>query len=71
MKKYPVIIEKTGSGFSAYVPDLPGCVAFGETRAETEQQIREGIAFHIRGMRQEGLSIPEPTTEALTLSVAA
>ena len=71
MKKYLVIIEKTGSGFSAYVPDLPGCVAFGETRSETEQQIREGIAFHIHGMREEGLSIPEPTTEALKLSVAA
>lgn len=71
MKSYLVIIEKAESGFSAYVPDLPGCVAFGETRAETEQQIRDGIVFHIEGMHLEGIPIPEPTTEALTLSVAA
>ena len=71
MKSYLVIIEKAESGFSAYVPDLPGCVAFGETRAETEQQIRDGIAFHIEGMHLEGIPILEPTTEALTLTDSA
>lgn len=68
MKNYLVIVEKTDSGYSAYVPDLPGCVAFGETKAEAEQQIREGIAFHIEGMQLEGLPIPDPTTEALTIA---
>ena len=71
MKDYLVIVEKSGTGYSAHVPDLSGCVAFGETRAETEQQIREGVAFHVEGMRSAGLEIPEPTTQALTLSVEA
>ncbi|WP_071595179.1 type II toxin-antitoxin system HicB family antitoxin [Hymenobacter aerophilus] len=71
MKTYLVIVEKSDSGYSAYVPDLPGCVAFGETSAEAETQIRAGVEFHIEGLRLEGLPIPEPTTQALTLSVAA
>ena len=70
MKKYLVIFEHTSTGYSAYVPDLPGLAAFGETRAEAEQNAREGIAFHIEGLLLEGLPIPEPNTESATLEVA-
>ena len=70
MKNYLVILEKSETGYAAYVPDLPGCVAFGETRGEVEKQIREGMAFHVEGMQLDGLAVPEPTTEALTMSVA-
>ena len=60
MKKYLVVIEETASGFSAYSPDLPGCIATGGTRAEIEKTMREAMQFHVEGMREEGLSIPEP-----------
>ena len=60
--RYAVIIEKAEGNYSAYVPDLPGCVATGATLEETERQIREAIEFHLEGMREEGLTIPEPTT---------
>jgi len=59
---YAVVIEKAKSNYSAYVPDLPGCVATGTTIAETQQQIQEAIAFHLEGLRKENLPIPEPTT---------
>ncbi len=58
--KYAVVIEKSKSNFSAYVPDLPGCVATGHTISDVEVQIREAIEFHLEGLRQEGYSIPEP-----------
>ncbi len=58
--KYAVVYEKTPNNFSAYVPDLPGCVATGGTREEVERNIREAIAFHVQGLRREGESIPEP-----------
>lgn len=60
--RYAVAIEKAPRNYSAYVPDLPGCVATGLTLEEVEQQIREAIEFHLEGMREEGLPIPEPTT---------
>jgi predicted RNase H-like HicB family nuclease len=60
-QKYLVILEHAeGSNYSAYVPDLPGCVATGQTIPEVEQRIREAIQFHIDGMREDGLPIPEP-----------
>lgn len=59
--RYAVIIEQAGDGFSAYVPDLPGCVAAGTTVAEVEGLIREAVEFHIDGMREDGLTIPPPT----------
>lgn len=62
--KYAVIIEKAANNYSAYVPDLPGCVATGKTREETAQNIREAIAFHLEGLREEGMPIPEPQTSA-------
>lgn len=62
--KYTVIFEKTGTGYSAYVPDLPGCVSTGKTKPETERNIQEAIHGHLELMREEGLAIPEPTTTA-------
>jgi predicted RNase H-like HicB family nuclease len=56
--RYAVVIEKSESNFSAYVPDLPGCIATGATVAEVESEIREAIAFHLEGMREDGLSPP-------------
>lgn len=60
MKKYLIVIEPTQTGFSAYSPDLPGCVSTGRTRDEVEKNIREAIAFHLDGLRQEGQEVPEP-----------
>ncbi|MGG6265929.1 type II toxin-antitoxin system HicB family antitoxin [Leptolyngbya sp. AN03gr2] len=60
--RYAVVIEKAPGNYSAYVPDLPGCVATGLTLEEVEQQIQEAIEFHLEGMREEGLPIPELTT---------
>lgn len=62
MKKYPIVLEKTKTGYSAYSPDLPGCAATGATKAEVEANIRDAIRFHIDGLRQEGLEVPEPST---------
>jgi predicted RNase H-like HicB family nuclease len=59
-----VVIEKADGNYSAYVPDLPGCVAAGDTVAEVEREIREAIRFHIEGLRADGLAIPEPTSIA-------
>ncbi len=57
MKRFLVIFEKADSGFSAYIPDLPGCVAFGDTKEETEELIYEAIKFHIEGMIQSNIPI--------------
>ena len=62
MKRYAVIIEKTGDGYGAHVPDLPGCVAAGDTYEETQQLIRDAIPFHLEGLRQNGDPVPEPAT---------
>ena len=60
--RYAVVIERSETGYGAYVPDLPGCVAVGETVGETEQLIREAIEFHLEGLREDGLAVPEPST---------
>ena len=60
--KYAVVIEKANGNYSAYVPDLPGCIATGATPEETEREIREAIQFHLDGMREDGLPVPEPTS---------
>ena len=62
--KYAVVIEKADSNYSAYVPDLPGCVAAGKTKDEVTQNVREAMAFHIEGLREDGLPVPEPRTSA-------
>ncbi len=60
--KYAIVIDRSSTGYSAYVPDLPGCVAAGSTRVEVERLIREAIQLHLEGMREDGEAIPEPTT---------
>jgi predicted RNase H-like HicB family nuclease len=62
--KYAVVIERGETSFGAYVPDLPGCVAVGETREEAMTLIREAIEFHLKGMKEEGEATPEPHSEA-------
>jgi predicted RNase H-like HicB family nuclease len=62
MMRYAVVIEKAETNYSAYVPDLPGCVATGATRAEVERRIRQAIQMHIQGLREDGIAIPEPTS---------
>ena len=69
--KYAVVIEKAQSNFSAFVPDLPGCVATGATIEEVENQIREAIEFHIEGLRQDGEEIPQPSSSVEYIEVAA
>lgn len=69
--KYAVVIEKAEGNYSAYVPDLPGCVATGATIEETEDEIREAIAFHLEGMREDGQPIPEPTSKVEYIELAA
>ena len=60
--KYAVVIEKSESNYAAYVPDLPGCVAVGDTVEEVERLIREAIHLHIEGLQEDELPVPEPTT---------
>ena len=71
MKRYAVVIEKAPSNYSAHVPDLPGCIATGYTLEETEQQIREAIEFHIEGLRDGGVPVPESTSVAISVDVEA
>ena len=68
--KYWVIIEKTRRNYSAYVPDLPGCISTGKTLPDIKRNIREAIAFHIEGLKLEGLPIPEPSSSADLVEVA-
>ena len=70
MTKYLIIIEPTATGYSAYVPDLPGCVATGNNKIELEQNIYEAVQFHLEGLAEEGLPIPESRSEAETLLFA-
>jgi len=69
--RYAVVIEQAEGNFSAYVPDLPGCVATGETVVETEQAIREAIEFHLQGMREDGTPVPPPSSKVDYVEVAA
>jgi predicted RNase H-like HicB family nuclease len=64
LTKYLVIFEKTKSGYSCYVPDLPGCIATGNTKAMAEKNIAEAIQFHLEGLKEEGYKIPAPKTES-------
>ena len=69
--RYAVVIENAGENFSAYVPDLPGCVATGATVLEAEGAIREAIEFHLDGLRKEGAPIPQPSSRVDYVEVAA
>jgi predicted RNase H-like HicB family nuclease len=69
--KYAVVIEKAPSNYSAYVPDLPGCVATGDTVEETEREIRSAIEFHLEGLRKAGYEIPAASSSVEYVEVAA
>ena len=69
--RYAVVIEKGQSNYSAYVPDLPGCVAVGDTIEETQREIQGAIEFHLEGMRADGLPIPAPSSQVDYVEVAA
>jgi predicted RNase H-like HicB family nuclease len=69
--RYAVVIEKAEKNYSAYVPDLPGCIATGLTIKEVETEIREAIAFHIEGMRADGDVIPAPSSKVEYIDIAA
>ena len=71
MSKYTIFIEPTATGFSAYVPDLPGCVAAASTLEDTRQLLKEAIEFHIEGMRMNGEVVPEPTPLVEQIEVVA
>ncbi len=71
MIKYLVIIEKTATGYSAYSPDLPGCIATGSTQREVKQNMSEAIRFHLEGLRLENYEIPMPTNHAAYIQVTA
>jgi predicted RNase H-like HicB family nuclease len=71
MIKYTVFFEQTATGYNAYVPDLPGCVAAAPTLEETRQLIREAIEFHIEGMRLNGEVVPDPTPLVEQIEVSA
>ena len=68
--RYAIVVEKAENNYSAYVPDLPGCVATGFTVEEIEREIREAIEFHIEGLIEDGLSIPQPTSIVEYLEIA-
>lgn len=71
MKKYLIVVEENGTGYSAYSPDLDGCVATGKTRDEAEREMIEAIAFHLEGMAQNGEPIAEPHAYSAYVEIAA
>lgn len=60
--KYLIVVERTSTGYSAYSPDLPGCIATGSTRDDVEREMNEALQFHLDGMRADGIELPEPTS---------
>jgi predicted RNase H-like HicB family nuclease len=71
LMRYAIVIENAGGNYSAYVPDLPGCIATGDTLAATEQAIRDAIEFHLDGLREDGTPIPPPSSHVEYVEVAA
>ena len=69
--RYAIVIEEGDNNYSAYVPDLPGCVSTGNTLEEVKAEIAEAIAFHLEGLRKDGLPIPPPTSRADYVDIAA
>ena len=69
MSRYLIVVEKTETGYSAYSPDLDGCVATGATRKEVEKTMREAIEFHLEGLKLEGLPVPEPQSFSSYLEI--
>jgi predicted RNase H-like HicB family nuclease len=71
MRRYVILIEPSASGFSAYSPDLPGCVATGATRADVERSMHDAVELHLEGLRENGEPVPPPSTFAAYVEVAA
>ena len=71
MMKYLIIVEKSETGYSAYSPDLSGCIATGDTQNEAERNMHEAIEFHIEGLKKEGFEIPLPTSHSSYVEIAA
>lgn len=69
--RYAIVIEQAANNYSAYVPDLPGCVATGGSIEEVEQEIREAIVFHLQGLREDGAPVPPPSSHVDYVDVAA
>ena len=69
--KYLIVVEATSTGYSAYSPDLPGCVSTGATREEVEANMHQAIAFHIEGLKSEGEPVPGPSSSSAYVEVAA
>lgn len=69
--RYAIVIEKGESNYSAYVPDLPGCVAVGDTIEEIEREIQEAIEFHIEGLRADGHTVPQPSSTVEYVDIGA
>ena len=71
MKRYAIVVEKAKSNYSAYVPDLTGCVATGATVKETERRLRRAIVVHVQGLREDGLPVPDPSSRVDYVEVLA
>jgi predicted RNase H-like HicB family nuclease len=71
MKRYAIVVERAERNYAAYVPDLPGCVATGETVEQTERLLREAIELHVAGLREDGLPVPEPASVVDYVEVSA
>ncbi len=71
MAEYTIIIERAEGNYSAYCPDLPGCIATGSTVEETTQRMKEAIKFHLEGLKEGEIAIPEPSTRAVSIEVTA
>ena len=71
MNRYLIVIEETPTGFSAYSPDLPGCIATGHNREEVEDEMKEAVEFHIDGLRRAGYEVPDPRSQAVYHEVEA
>ena len=71
MKRYLIVVEETSTGFSAYSPDLPGCISTGRTREDVEKNMQEAISLHLDGMREDGQSLPEPHSYSAYVELSA
>jgi predicted RNase H-like HicB family nuclease len=69
-RRYAIVVERAGTNYAAYVPDLPGCVATGQTVEVTERLLREAIELHVAGMREDGLEVPEPASVVAYVEVS-
>lgn len=71
MKRFLIVIEKTKTGYSAFSPDVPGCIATAQTKKAVQNRIRKAIQFHIEGLREEGEKLPKPSSAAVYIDVPA